>query len=155
MATAAAVPVLMASHDYRLFFSTTPPILVAVVGAAAWTLVNLLGAAFIAARRAGRFLSIQTLVSTAKVLFVLPLAAAGAGAMGVVEAWVASAVLGVGVGAAGSYRGWGSAADLAFARVAGRLLGLISACAGIGVLVIDGLLLRPALVLCAICWAST
>jgi hypothetical protein len=33
------------------------------------------------------------------VLFVLPLAAAGAGAMGLVGAWVASAVLGVGVGA--------------------------------------------------------
>ena len=99
VATAVAVPVLLTSQDYRLFFSTAPPILVAVVGAAAWTLVNLLGAAFIAARRAGRFLSIQTLVSAAKVLFVLPLAAAGAGAMGLVEAWVASAVLGVGVGA--------------------------------------------------------
>jgi O-antigen/teichoic acid export membrane protein len=92
--------VLLTSNDYRLFFSTTSPILVAVLGAAAWTLVNLLGAAFIAARRAGRFLSIQTLVSTAKVVFVLPLAAAGTGAMGLVEAWVASAVLGVGVGAA-------------------------------------------------------
>ena len=100
VATALAVPVLLTSQDYRLFFSTTPPILIAVVGAAAWTLVNLLGAAFIAARRAGRLLSIQTLVSAAKVLFVLPLAAAGAGATGLVEAWVASAVLGVGVGAA-------------------------------------------------------
>ena len=98
--TAAAVPVLLTSKDYRFFFSTTPPILVAVAGAAAWTLVNLLGAAFIAARRAGRFLSIQTLVSAAKLLFVLPFAAAGAGAIGLVEAWVASAVLGVGVGAA-------------------------------------------------------
>ena len=100
VATAVAVPVLLTSQDYRLFFSTMPPILIAVVGAAAWTLVNLLGAAFIAARRAGRFLSIQTLVSAAKVLLVLPLAAAGAGAMGLVEAWVASAVLGVVVGAA-------------------------------------------------------
>src|SRR6266568_8736844 len=100
VATAVAVPVLMTSPDYRSFFSTVPPILVAVVGASAWTLVNLLGAAFIAARRAGRLLSIQTLVSAAKVVIVLPLAAAGAGAMGIVEAWVASAVLGVGVGAA-------------------------------------------------------
>lgn len=100
VATALAVPVLLASKDYRLFFSTWPPILVAVVGAAAWTLVNLFGAAFIAARRAGRLLSIQTLGSTAKLLFLLPLAAAGAGAMGLVEAWVAGAVLGVGIGAA-------------------------------------------------------
>ena len=98
--TALAVPVLLASQDYRLFFSTWPPIVVAVVGAAAWTLVNLFGAAFIAARRAGRLLSIQTLSSAAKLLFLFPLAAVGAGAMGLVEAWVASAVLGVGVGAA-------------------------------------------------------
>jgi O-antigen/teichoic acid export membrane protein len=98
--TAIAVPVLLTSKDYRLFFSTMPPILIAVVGAAAWTLVNLLGAAFIAARRAGRLLSIQTLVSVAKVVFVLPLAAAGAGATGLVGAWVASAVLGVLVGSA-------------------------------------------------------
>jgi len=93
-AIAAAVPVLLTWHDYRLFFGTPLPILVAVVGAAAWTLVNLLGAAFIAARRAGRLLSTQTLVSTAKVFFVLPLAAAGVGATGLVEAWAASAVLG-------------------------------------------------------------
>jgi O-antigen/teichoic acid export membrane protein len=98
--TAAAVPLLLASKDYRLFFSATPPILIAVVGAAAWTLVNLLGAAFIASRRAGRLLSMQTLVSVTKVVFVLPLAAIGAGAMGLVEAWVASAVLGVAAGAA-------------------------------------------------------
>jgi O-antigen/teichoic acid export membrane protein len=100
VATAAVMPVLLTSSDYRLFFSTTPPILVAVIGAAAWTLVNLLGAAFIAARRASQLLSIQTLVSAAKLLIVLPFAAAGAGAMGIVGAWVASAVLGVGVGAA-------------------------------------------------------
>jgi O-antigen/teichoic acid export membrane protein len=100
VATAAAVPVLLVSKDYRLFFSTSSAILLVVLGAAAWTLVNLFGSAFIAARRAGRLLSIQTLVSTAKLLFMLPLAAAGAGAIGVVEAWVASAVLGVGVGAA-------------------------------------------------------
>ena len=99
VATAAAIPMLLNSRDYRLFFSAAPPVLVAVIGAAAWTLVNLLGAAFIAARRAGRLLSIQTLISVAKVLFLLPLAAAGAGAAGLVEAWVASAVLGVSVGA--------------------------------------------------------
>jgi O-antigen/teichoic acid export membrane protein len=99
-ATAAAVPVLLTSHNYRLFFNAAPPVLLAVVGAAAWTLVNLLGAAFIAARRAGRLLSTQTLISAAKVLFLLPLAVAGAGATGLVGAWVASAILGAGVGAA-------------------------------------------------------
>ena len=100
VATAAAVPMLRAAHDYRMFFSTTPPILVAVVGAATWTLVNLFGAAFIAARRAGRFLSIQSLVSAAKLALILPLAASGIGAMGLVAAWVAGAALGVGIGAA-------------------------------------------------------
>jgi O-antigen/teichoic acid export membrane protein len=96
--TAAAVPVLLTSQRYHLFFSAVPPILVVIVGAAVWTLVNLLGAAFIAARRAGRFLLIQTAVSASKLLLVLPLAAAGLGAMGLVEAWVASAVLGVAIG---------------------------------------------------------
>jgi O-antigen/teichoic acid export membrane protein len=100
VAAAIAVPVLMTSPDYRSFFGSAPPILIAVVGAAAWTLVNLLGAAFIAARRSGRYLSIQTLVSVTKVLLVLPLATIGAGAVGLVGAWVASAVLGVVVGAA-------------------------------------------------------
>jgi O-antigen/teichoic acid export membrane protein len=97
--TAAAVPLLLTSKNYSLFFSAAPPIFVAVVGAAVWTVVNLLGASFIASRRAGRLLSIQTVVSVTKVLFVLPLAAAGAGAMGLVEAWVASAALGVCAGA--------------------------------------------------------
>lgn len=100
LAAAAAVPALLSSQDYRLFFSAALPILVAVVGAAAWTLVNLFGSAFIAARRAGRLLSIQSLISVTKVLLVIPLAAVGAGAAGIVEAWVASAVLGVAFGAA-------------------------------------------------------
>ena len=97
-ATAVVVPVLTASHNYHVFFNSPLPIFLAVIGAAGWTLVNLLGAAFIAARRAGRYLSIQTLVSSTKVLFVLPLALAGASAAGLVEAWVASAALGVVVG---------------------------------------------------------
>jgi O-antigen/teichoic acid export membrane protein len=97
--TAVAVPVLMTSPDYHSFFSSAGPVLVAVAGAAAWTLVNLLGAAFIASRRAGRFLSIQSVVSVAKVLLILPLAAVGAGAVGLVGAWVASAILGVIFGA--------------------------------------------------------
>ena len=82
VATAAAVPVLRTSVHYRLFFSSALPIILAVTGAAAWTAVNLLGAAFIAARRAGRLLSIQTLISVAKLLLILPLAAEGIGAIG-------------------------------------------------------------------------
>lgn len=99
VATVIAVPALMRSPGYRMYFSSEWPIVVAVVGGVAWTLVNLLGAAFIAARRAGRLLSIQTLVSAAKLLFVLLFAAVGTGAAGLVGAWVASSVLGVGVGA--------------------------------------------------------
>jgi O-antigen/teichoic acid export membrane protein len=100
VATSAVVAALMASQYYHAFFGGAPPVLVAVVGAATWTLVNLLGAAFIAARRAGRLLSIQTIISVAKLLFVVPLAAAGAGAAGLVEAWASSALLGVAVGCA-------------------------------------------------------
>jgi O-antigen/teichoic acid export membrane protein len=97
--TAAVVPVMATSVDYRSYFSSAAPITFAVIGAAAWTLVNLFSSAFIAARRAGRFLSIQALVSVAKVLFVFPLAAVGAGVVGLPAAWVASTVVGVGVGA--------------------------------------------------------
>jgi O-antigen/teichoic acid export membrane protein len=99
VATALAVPVLMTSTNYRIFFNSPSPIIIAIIGSAAWTLFSLLVTAFVSARRAGRYLSICTLVSAAKVLFVLPFAAVGAGAMGVVGAWVASTALGVGVGA--------------------------------------------------------
>jgi len=98
-AIAVTMPLLLASREYRPFFGTPLPALVAVAGAAAWTLVNLFGSAFVAARRAGRLLAIQTLISAAKVLLAFPLAAAGAGAAGLVGAWTASAVLGVGAGA--------------------------------------------------------
>lgn len=98
-ATVGAIPALMTSPDYSMFFNSEWPIMVAVVGGVAWTLVNLLGAAFIAARRADRFLTIQTLISAAKVVFVLLFAAVGTGAAGLLAAWVASAVLGVGLGA--------------------------------------------------------
>ena len=99
VATAVVIPFLLKSQHYRLFFSAVPPVLITVIGAAVWTLVNLLGAAFIAARRAGGLLSIQTAISVTKLLFVVPLAVEDTGAMGLVEAWVASAVLGVGLGA--------------------------------------------------------
>jgi O-antigen/teichoic acid export membrane protein len=98
LVTALAVPLLRTSADYRAFFNGVPPVIIATAGAAAWTLVNLLGGAFIAARRAGRLLLIQTVVSGIKVILVFPLAAAGGA--GLIKAWVASALFGVGVGAA-------------------------------------------------------
>ena len=98
LVTALAVPLLRTSADYREFFNAAPPVIIAIAGAAAWTLVNLLGGAFIAARRAGRLFLTQTLVSGIKVILVFPLAAAGG--VGLIKAWVASALLGVGIGAA-------------------------------------------------------
>jgi O-antigen/teichoic acid export membrane protein len=98
-ATALAIPLLLRSHDYRSFFDAALPIVIAVLGAAACTVVNLFCGAFVAARRAGRFLSIQTLISVAKLALLLPLAVAGAGATALVDAWVASSLLGVCAGA--------------------------------------------------------
>ena len=97
--TTIAIPILLASAHYHLFFRGVVPVVISIAGAAAWTLINLLGAAFIAARRAGRLLSIQSVVSVAKILFLVPLAAAGTGALGLVGAWTASSVLGVVAGA--------------------------------------------------------
>jgi O-antigen/teichoic acid export membrane protein len=98
VATAIAVPILDASNDYHSFFHSLTPVVVAVVGAMTWTLVNLIGAAFIAARKAGRLLSIQSLVSGAKVVLIIPLAAVGAGALGLVAAWVVSTIIGTVIG---------------------------------------------------------
>jgi O-antigen/teichoic acid export membrane protein len=95
---AVTVPLLLASKNYHLFYSGLLPVLLVLLGAPAWTIVNLLSGACVAARRSGRFLSIQALVSGAKLLFLLPLAAAATGAAGLVAAWVASAVIGVGIG---------------------------------------------------------
>jgi O-antigen/teichoic acid export membrane protein len=106
LVTAAAV-VLLSSRDYRLYFSGPLPVFVAIIGAVSWTLVNLIGSAFVAARRAGRLLTIQTLISVAKILFVVELAATRAGATGLVNAWAASAVLGVGLGVAWLVPGMG------------------------------------------------
>jgi O-antigen/teichoic acid export membrane protein len=99
LTTAVSVPVVAHSRSYGTFFSAISPVLIAVVGAAAWTLVNLFSAAFIAARRADGLLSMQTLISMVKLMLVMPIAAARAGAVGIVGAWVASAVLGVVAGA--------------------------------------------------------
>lgn len=99
VAAAAAIPVLAHSKSYGSFFDAAPMVLIAVVGSAAWTLVNLFSAAFIAARRADGLLSIQTLVSVVKVLLVVPIAIAGRSAGEIVGAWVGSALLGVAIGA--------------------------------------------------------
>jgi O-antigen/teichoic acid export membrane protein len=85
--------------DYGQFFDSAPRIAIGVAGAAAWTLVNLLSAAFVSARRADGQLSLQTLVSLAKVMLVIAVASTGLGAAGIVDAWVGSALLGVAVGA--------------------------------------------------------
>jgi len=93
-----AVPVLARSTNYGPFFDAAWAILMAIVGSAAWTLLNLFSAAFISARRAESLLSIQTLVSVIKVMLVVPIAATGLGAVGIVVAWVGSALIGVGAG---------------------------------------------------------
>jgi O-antigen/teichoic acid export membrane protein len=96
--TAVAIPLLVTSKGYQMFFDSAMPVLITVAGAATWTLVSLFNSTFIAARRAGRFLAIQALVSAAKVLFIIPLAAVGADSVGVFGAWVASAFVGVTAG---------------------------------------------------------
>jgi O-antigen/teichoic acid export membrane protein len=93
MAMAVVLPVILISHNYRLFFAGPSEILIAIASAGAITLLNLIGSAFIAARRAGRFLSMQTLVSVEKLVCLFPLAAFGA--VGLVDAWGLSAVIGI------------------------------------------------------------
>jgi O-antigen/teichoic acid export membrane protein len=96
---AVAIPVVARSKGYGPFFDTAGAAVLAVIGAASWTLLNMYCSAFIAARRAGGLLAVQGLVSLFKVLLVVPLCAAGLGAPGLVVAWVASSVAGVAVGA--------------------------------------------------------
>ena len=96
---AVTIPFLAHSKNYGSFFNAIPAVIIAIVGSVAWTLVNLFSAAFISARRADRYLSIQVLVSVVKVLVVVPIAAAGLGAVGIVWAWVGSSIFGVVVGA--------------------------------------------------------
>lgn len=90
---AAVLPIIFLSHNYRSFFVDSSEILIVIAGAVTTTLLNLTGSAFIAARRAGRFLSMQTLVSIEKLVCLFPLAAFGA--VGLVEAWVVSAAIGI------------------------------------------------------------
>jgi O-antigen/teichoic acid export membrane protein len=93
LATAIATPAVLISHNYHAFYIGPESIVIVVLYAGTTTMLNLLGAAFIAARRAGRLLVMQTLVSVAKLLLLFPLA--NAGAVGLVETSVISALLGV------------------------------------------------------------
>ena len=96
---AVAIPVIAHSRGYGTFFGPADAAVLAVVGAAAWTVVNMYGSAFIAARRADGLLAVQGLVSLLKVLLVVPLCGIGLGAPGIVVAWVASSLIGVVLGA--------------------------------------------------------
>jgi O-antigen/teichoic acid export membrane protein len=96
---AVAIPVMAHSKGYGSFFGPAFAAVLAVIGAAAWTVVNLYGSAFIAARRAGGLLAVQGLISLLKLLLVVPLCAIGLGAPGIVMAWVVSSLIGVVLGA--------------------------------------------------------
>jgi len=98
-AIAATVVVLMFAHSvsYGSFFSAAGAAVLAVAGAAAWSVLNICCTAFIAARRSDGLFAVQGLVSLLKVLFVVPLCAVGLGAQGIVVAWVASSVTGVAI----------------------------------------------------------
>jgi O-antigen/teichoic acid export membrane protein len=94
-----AIVLFAHSRGYGSFFSTADASLIAVAGAAGWTVVNMYCFAFVSARRADGMFAVQGLVSLVKVLLVIPLCAAGIGARGIVTAWSASAVIGVALGA--------------------------------------------------------
>jgi O-antigen/teichoic acid export membrane protein len=94
--TAAIAPVILISHNYRAFYTGPSSLLIALAAAGAMTLVNMLGTAFVAARRASRLLVMQTLVSVTKLLLLFPLAHAGV--IGLVDTWVISSLIGVAVG---------------------------------------------------------
>ena len=96
---AVAIPVVAHSKGYGSFFGPAAAAVLAVIGAVAFTVVNMYGSAFIAARRAGGLLAVQGLISLVKVLLVVPMCALGLGATGIVIAWVASSLIGVGLGA--------------------------------------------------------
>jgi O-antigen/teichoic acid export membrane protein len=99
LVAAVAIPLIARSGGYGSFFRPADAAVLAVIGAVAWTVVNMYGSAFIAARRADGLLAVQGLVSVVKVLLVLPLFAVGLGAPGIVVAWVVSSLIGVALGA--------------------------------------------------------
>jgi O-antigen/teichoic acid export membrane protein len=99
LVAAVAIPLIARSRGYGSFFRPADAAVLAVIGAAAWTVVNMYGNAFIAARRADGLLAIQGLISLLKVLLVLPLFAIGLGTPAIVVAWVVSSLIGVALGA--------------------------------------------------------
>jgi CelD/BcsL family acetyltransferase involved in cellulose biosynthesis len=96
---AVAIPFIAHSTGYGSFFGPPGAAVLAVIGAVSWTVVNLYGCAFIAARRADGLLAVNGLISLLKVLMVVPLCVLGFGARAIVIAWVASSLFGVALGA--------------------------------------------------------
>jgi O-antigen/teichoic acid export membrane protein len=97
--TAVAIAVIAHSKGYGSFFGPAGAAVLAVIGAVAWTVINMYSSAFIAARRADGLLAVQGLISLLKVALVVPLCAIGLGAPGIVMAWVVSSLIGVALGA--------------------------------------------------------
>ncbi len=91
---AVAIPLIAHAKGYGSYFGAGGAVVLAVIGAAAWTVVQMYCSAFVAARRADGIFAVQGLISVFKVLLVVPLCAAGLGAPGIVVAWVASSVIG-------------------------------------------------------------
>jgi O-antigen/teichoic acid export membrane protein len=96
---AATIPLFAHAKGYGSYFSAAGAVVLAVTGAAVWTVVQMYCSAFIAARRADGMFAVQGLISLFKVLLVVPLCVAGLGAPGIVIAWVASSVIGAAAGA--------------------------------------------------------
>jgi len=96
---AVTIPLIAHAKGYGSYFSAAGAAVLAVTGAAVWTVVQMYCSAFIAARRADGMFAIQGLISLFKVLLVVPLCAAGLGAPGIVVAWVGSSVIGAAAGA--------------------------------------------------------
>jgi O-antigen/teichoic acid export membrane protein len=92
---AIAIPVIAQSKSYRSFFSAAGALLIAIIGSAIWTLVNLFGSAFISARRADGMLTVQGLISLTKVFLLVAASAIGLGDAGIVASWVGSAFIGI------------------------------------------------------------
>lgn len=92
---AVAIPVIAQSKSYGSFFSATGALLIAIIGSAIWTLVNLFGSAFISARRSDRMLTVQGLISLTKVLLLVAASAIGLGGAGIVASWIGSAFIGI------------------------------------------------------------
>ena len=96
---AVAIPLIAQAKGYGSYFGAEGALVLAVIGAAVWTVVQMYCSAFVAARRADGVFAVQGLISVFKVLLVVPLCAAGLGAPGIVVAWVASSVIGAAAGA--------------------------------------------------------